>query len=108
MGKSKYPRWILKERKLKPLGNVCLCDMNGNVVRTILNTYECPHCHNTYECCFTNKMDVRKCRWCNKPVSPYDGDITDQILLPKGMNELPDDLSKYKTSIRSLESHDRY
>lgn len=88
MGKYKYQSWILKERHLAPLSNVTLHDTKGNVLRHIRNTYECPYCHKTVTPTATNRFDVRKCRYCNHPVSPYKGDITDTIFLPVGVEDI--------------------
>ena len=86
---GKYLSWILHKRELAPLSNIITSDANGNIRRIIYNTYECPYCHKTYKCTISNEFDVRKCRWCNHPVSPYKGDTTYEIWLPKGVDEVP-------------------
>lgn len=83
---SKYMNWILKERNLAPLSNIIMEDMNGNIRRRIYNTYECPYCRETITC--MNKLNIRKCRFCNHPVSPYKGDVTDIIYLPEGVESI--------------------
>lgn len=85
---GKYLAWVLKEQKLAPLGNVTTVNEKGYILRHIRNVYECPYCHRTYECILTNKFDIRKCRWCNHSVSPYKGDTTCEIWLPKGAETL--------------------
>ena len=86
---GKYEQWILKERKLLPLGNTRLCNPDGLYQRIIRNIYECPYCHAETYSALTNKCNSRKCRFCNHPVSPYTGDTTEQIWLPDGVDTLP-------------------
>lgn len=74
METSKYEKWILKEMTLAPLPRVPIHSGN-KTLRHIRYTYECPYCHKTYLCTITNEFNVRKCRWCNKKVSPYNGEI---------------------------------
>ena len=86
---AKYESWILRERKLLPLGNRRLCNEDGLFQRVIRNIYECPYCHKEIYSNFTNKCNSRKCRFCNHPVSPYKGDTTEQIWLPEDVDTLP-------------------
>ena len=91
---GKYLQWILKERNLAPLSNVVVCNSAGHIRRRIQNTYECPYCHKTYKCIMSNEFNIRKCRFCSHPVSPYKGDITSEIWLPEGIETLDQSTSK--------------
>ena len=90
MGKSKakYERWILKERKLAPVGNIRLGDGNGNILPRVSHIYECPYCHGTYELKATSKPSALKCRYCNHNVSPYEGNPEIEVWLPEGATSL--------------------
>ncbi len=85
----KYQSWMLNKRELAPLSNVVTMNTEGNIRRRIYNTYECPYCHKTITCTLTNKFTMRKCRYCNHPVSPYKGDVTEIIYLPEGVEDIP-------------------
>lgn len=72
-------RWILKEKQILPLSNTILANKNNEVLRKVNYIYECPYCHNTITCNLTNKLTIRKCRYCNNSVSPYKGEIIENI-----------------------------
>lgn len=78
----KYESWILKETKIVEYTELVeTSDNEGKVKTRLLYVYECPHCHKTYSSGLSNKMTLRKCRYCNKPVSSYKGEIIDYIWL---------------------------
>lgn len=84
MSKStSYKEWILKEKAFVPLPDVVNVDDDGNVLRKVNYVYECPYCHETITCRLSNKLTIRKCRFCNHSVSPYKGEIVDTIWIPE-------------------------
>lgn len=78
----KYKSWILKETKLLPVSNnYILADDMGKIKRRVQYIYECPYCHQTFACQLNNEMTFRKCRACNHPVSPYRGEIVNEVFV---------------------------
>lgn len=79
---QKYERWILKEKQLASLSDVEMVNDEGNVLQKVNYVYECPYCHQTITCWLSNKLTIRKCRFCSHPVSPYQGEIVETMWVP--------------------------
>lgn len=72
----KYESWILAKREVAAdRSSFSIINNEGQKLRSIEYTYACPHCHKEYHCYLSNRLTFRKCRYCNQPVSPYQGEI---------------------------------
>ena len=72
----KYESWVLVKKEVMPNLNGCrLLNDEGKILRNISYTYACPYCHKEYPCSISNRLTFRKCRYCDKRVSPYKGEV---------------------------------